>query len=213
MCSTSTAMLVLAFTLTTSAQHLGGGMAGGRVPGPPNQSGAFPPRVGRPFGGNWNGARPSWQPGLHRTPCPFLSQGCNSAPPFWRAGIFRAPYPRVVVWNGWPALGGYGFNNAPDPGYPVEPYWPDDYAQPFNVPVVPSVPIQAPSAMGAEMAPEQVERSAADNTAVKYWVTGKTFHFITTQGDHMQVPTALVDRVYPTPNQSHGAESKREPKN
>lgn len=50
-------------------------------------------------------------------------------------------------------------------------------------------------------------------TAVKYWVTGKTFHFITTQGDHMQVPTALVERVYPTLNQSHRAEPKRESKN
>lgn len=50
-------------------------------------------------------------------------------------------------------------------------------------------------------------------TAVKYWVTGETFHFITTQGDHMRVPTALVERVYPAPNQSHRAESKREPKN
>jgi hypothetical protein len=34
-------------------------------------------------------------------------------------------------------------------------------------------------------------------SALKYWVKGKTFYFITTQGDHMQVPVAQVERVYP----------------
>ena len=45
-------------------------------------------------------------------------------------------------------------------------------------------------------------------TALKYWTTGKTFHFITTQGDHMQVPTTMVDRVYPTPKPTQGAMNK-----
>ncbi len=31
----------------------------------------------------------------------------------------------------------------------------------------------------------------------KYWVDGKSFHFITTQGDHKKVPSNQVDRVYP----------------
>ena len=234
MYSSCPVILVLAFTLTASAQHRGG--AGG---GPPNQPGRFPPRVGAPIGGN-GGQRPSWQPGLPPNPCPFLWQACHNAPPFWRAGIFRAPYPRVVVWNGWPAFGGYGFQSI-DPGYPVEPYLPDDYPQPFNAPVVPPAPIEAPRAMGAEMAPEPPEKSEADTsempvyrgpesvrdisddhpplialknrwayTALKYWVKGKTFHFITTQGDHMQVPLGLVQRIYPTP---HGdrTETKKPP--
>ena len=246
MCSSCTAMLVLVFTLTASAQRHGGGMGGGRVAGPPNQSGAFPPRAGAPapFGGN-RGIYLSWQSGSDPIPCPLLWQGwCHSAPPFWRAGVFRAPYPRVVVWNGWPALGGYGFNSVADSGYPVEPYWPDEYAQSFNVPVAPPIPIDAPSAMSADMAPERVEKSASDNSALpvyqgpasqpdtsedhpplvalknrwaytvlKYWVQGKTFHFITTQGDHMQVPVALVERVYPTTDRSHRIEPKPAPKN
>ena len=48
-------------------------------------------------------------------------------------------------------------------------------------------------------------------TVVKYWVKGKTFHFITTQGDHMQVPAALVERIYPTPNQGLKTESQLTP--
>jgi hypothetical protein len=234
MCSSCPIILVLAFTLTASAQHRGG--IGG---GPPNQSGAFPPRVGAPFGGK-QGNHPSWQTGVRPSPCPFLSQACHSAPPFSRAGIFRAPYPRVVVWNGWPAFGGYGFESI-EPGYPVEPYMPEDYPQAFNVPAAPPMPIEAPRAMADEMVPQPVEQSAADTsempvyrgpesvrdtsddhpplialknhwayTALKYWVKGKTFHFITTQGDHMQVPVGLVERIYPTP---HGdkTETKKPP--
>src|SRR5271165_2657474 len=32
-------------------------------------------------------------------------------------------------------------------------------------------------------------------TANKYWTEGKTFHFVTTQGDHMRVPVGLVERI------------------
>jgi hypothetical protein len=48
-------------------------------------------------------------------------------------------------------------------------------------------------------------------TALKFWVSGKTFHFITTQGDHMQVPTTMVDRIYPTPKQSQATDAKPVP--
>ena len=48
-------------------------------------------------------------------------------------------------------------------------------------------------------------------TIVNYWVKGNTFHFITTQGDHMQVPVALVERIYSTSNQGHGTVSKLAP--
>jgi hypothetical protein len=34
-------------------------------------------------------------------------------------------------------------------------------------------------------------------TVIRYWVTAKIFHFITTQGDRMQVPVTQVDRIYP----------------
>ncbi len=34
-------------------------------------------------------------------------------------------------------------------------------------------------------------------SASKYWTEGKTFHFVTTQGEHLRVPVALVERIYP----------------
>jgi hypothetical protein len=34
-------------------------------------------------------------------------------------------------------------------------------------------------------------------SASKYWTEGKTFHFVTTQGDHIRVPAGLVERIYP----------------
>jgi hypothetical protein len=36
-------------------------------------------------------------------------------------------------------------------------------------------------------------------TATKSWVKGRTFHFVTTQGDQMQVPLVAVDRIYQRP--------------
>ena len=38
-------------------------------------------------------------------------------------------------------------------------------------------------------------------TIVKSWTTGKTLHFITTQGDHEAVPIGQLDRMYPRAGQ------------
>jgi hypothetical protein len=42
----------------------------------------------------------------------------------------------------------------------------------------------------------------------RYWVQGKVFHFITSRGDHMQVPVTQVERIYPSSRQSNVTESK-----
>ena len=34
-------------------------------------------------------------------------------------------------------------------------------------------------------------------TIMEYWVKEKTLHFITTQGDHIEVPLVQVERLYP----------------
>jgi len=34
-------------------------------------------------------------------------------------------------------------------------------------------------------------------SASNYWTEGKTFHFVTTQGEHLRVPVSLVERIYP----------------
>ena len=235
------AMLVLVSALTADAQHGGGGIAGSRSSGPPNPYGTFPPRIGAPFNGSWAGLRPTSGPGWRPTPCPLPGQGCHNAPPFWRSGNSRAPYPLLVLgWNGWPAFGGYGFNNAFDPGY-AGPDWPL-YAQPPHVPVLTPPPVDVREPIGSGTAPEPAQSSTPDPTelrlyrtpapppdtsddhpplialknrwaytALKYWVSGKTFHFITTQGDHMQVPTTMVDRIYPTPKPSQGRQTKPTP--
>ena len=43
------------------------------------------------------------------------------------------------------------------------------------------------------------------------WVKGKIFHFITSQGDHMQVPVTEVERIYPSSRQSHVTDPQSPP--
>jgi hypothetical protein len=146
----------------------------------------------------------------------------------------------VLGGNGWPASGGYGFYNTPDAGYTAGPDWPDYYsalsyaAAPSPAPVAAGEPkgvgspdpecssdetSQLPVYRGptsrSETSDEHPPLVALKNrwayTVIKYWVSGKTFHFITTQGDHIQVPSALVERIYPTPNQSHRTDPKPPP--
>jgi hypothetical protein len=31
----------------------------------------------------------------------------------------------------------------------------------------------------------------------KYWTKGTTFHFITTQGEHFQIPVSRLEHLYP----------------
>ena len=40
-------------------------------------------------------------------------------------------------------------------------------------------------------------------SVLRYWVQGKIVHFITSQGDQMQVPVTQVERIYPSSRQSH----------
>jgi len=44
-------------------------------------------------------------------------------------------------------------------------------------------------------------------TVTNYWMKGKTLHFITTQGDHIQVPLTLLDRLYGQQRQERSADS------
>jgi hypothetical protein len=40
-------------------------------------------------------------------------------------------------------------------------------------------------------------------SVLRYWVQGKVFHFITSQGDVRQVPVSQVERIYPSSRESH----------
>jgi hypothetical protein len=138
----------------------------------------------------------------------------------------------ILNWTGLPPLNGYGFYNMPDPGYftpDLTDYYPQP-AQPLQVPPAPPEvpdPVDAgkvpdvaessltdtsgmpvyrgpvsPPPVSDEHPPLIALRNRWAYTVLKYWVKGKTFHFITTQGDHIQVPAALVERIYPTPDQT-----------
>ena len=45
----------------------------------------------------------------------------------------------------------------------------------------------------------------------RYWVQGKNFHFITSQGDHMQVLVSQVERIYPSSRQGHVTDPQSPP--
>jgi len=45
-------------------------------------------------------------------------------------------------------------------------------------------------------------------TAKSYWVTGHTFHFITTQGDHIRVNVNMMDRLSPPLKQHNSSHNK-----
>ena len=45
----------------------------------------------------------------------------------------------------------------------------------------------------------------------RYWVQGKIFHFITSQGDRMQVPVTQVERIYASSRQSHVTDPQSSP--
>jgi hypothetical protein len=220
----STAILALVL-VTTAAQGPGGGaLRGGLSSGAPTLTNPnpfthpnwpFPPRFGTGSNGSWTSGRGGR-----------------------RAGFF--PDPLILNWNGWPPFDGYGFYNTPDPGYRIGPYWPDYYPQPNvpllppapveqqgpaggetvpeaaenSTPETTGMPVYRGPATPPDTTDEHPPLIALKNrwayTVLKYWVKGKTFHFITTQGDHMQVSTNMVDRIYPTPNRALKTEPRPE---
>ena len=48
-------------------------------------------------------------------------------------------------------------------------------------------------------------------SVLKYWMQDKIFHFITSRGDHMQVPVTQVERIYPSSRQSHVTDPQSPP--
>jgi len=216
---------VLALVLVgAAAQRPGGGTSRGSLrSGPPTltnpnsssyRNWGYGPRLRTPFIEPWTGAHRWMQPRSF-------------------------PNPLILNWTGWSPFDPFWFYNAPDPGYPIGPYWPDNYSEPSNIPVQPPPAVEPQVPMGGETAPQAEESSNADTsgmpvyrgpgsppdisdehpllialknrwayTVLKYWVKGNTFHFITTQGDHMQVPANMLDRVYPAPNRAPKTDPK-----
>jgi hypothetical protein len=209
----STAILAAVLVATAAQQPSGGTSRGSLRSGPPtltspnpftNPQWRFPPRFGtRPIG-PWT-SMPGWR----------------------RSELF--PNPLILNWNGVPPFNGDGFYNMTDPSYftpDMTDYYPQP-AQPLQVPPAAADPVDggevpevaesslpdtsampvyrgpaSPPPVSDEHPPLIALKNRWAYTVLKYWVKGKTFHFITTQGDHVQVPAALVERIYPTPDQT-----------
>jgi len=128
----------------------------------------------------------------------------------WNGGGFGAGF-------GYPFYGGGDYPPYPPGPYPAAAAGPPP--QPANVTVIippqqsiPPPPIVMPKeAPAAERSPappasERVAptefpaliavRDGAIYTASSYWTKGSTFHFITTQGEHIQIPESRVARLY-----------------
>ena len=219
----STAILAFVLVAIVAQQSGGGASRGGFRSGPPTLTNPnpftqpnwrFPPRFGSMPTRPWIGGQ-RWR----------------------RSGVFSSPF--ILNWTSWTPFDGYGFYDTsgypvgPEwPYYQPEPSNPlplistaDQVLDPPSGPATPEVtenstsdtagmPVYRGPASPPDTSDEHPPLIALKNrwayTALKYWVKGKTFYFITTQGDQMQVPVALVERIYPTPDR--GATENQKPR-
>ena len=217
----SAAILVLVIG-TAAAQHRGGGTSsGGMRSGPPSLSN------GNPFMGS-NG---SFRPGFGSGPVspwersqsgPRWGSHPRQPPPLGNSFFFALP-PPIVPYPGYPPDTPY-YSQPPPEGGPPFPQM--DVTQ---APITASPPLTNQdthfNAEGSEPArasglhiynaPGPPPSDSDDHPALialknnwaysvqRYWVQGKSFHFLTSRGDHMQVPVAQVERIYPSSHQSH----------
>jgi hypothetical protein len=191
---------------------LPGGMPGGRPPAagfPGFRPPFLPPPLFNPF------PFPTFAAQLAAT-----TQGWPSGiftPPIgpWSNGSFGGGY-----GGGYPGFGGGGYfgdSGFYPPQYSNPPQVYPNSPQPANVTViVPPQPMPAPIVLPKEapaaevpQAPPLPERIVPTEfpalisirngyvySASTYWTKGKTFHFITTQGEHIQVPVSQLERLY-----------------
>jgi hypothetical protein len=137
--------------------------------------------------------------------------------PFWN------PRQSMVGRNGWYGLPEFGFSPAPYPVLGAGSYAPNDYPRQGSQLMTvrpPQYPVQSPgmhrqdtslparSSVHVYQAPSRETAQQSEYSSVialkngclytttTYWMEGRTLHFVTTQGEHMQVPFPLLDRLY-----------------
>jgi hypothetical protein len=236
--SAATLVLVLA---TAAAQRPGGGISSGgmrpRLPSLSNgnpfvrPNGSFRPGFGSGLVGPWEPSQswPRWGYYPHRNP------------PLGNSLFFAVP-PPIVPDPGYPPDMPYYSQPPPDEG-PELPQAdvtqipttvsPSLTNQDTHFNAVGSEPAREPCAMSTAGSSDfQMYHSPgpppSDNddhpplialkngwaySVLRYWVQGKIFHFITSQGDHMQVPVTQVERIYPSSRQSHVTDPQSPPSN
>lgn len=137
---------------------------------------------------------------------PFYSGSGYYAPPDFPGYGYTPPQPPPVVVVMPPPMPAPIALAAPAPAFAKseEPGPEPDAYQPPRMPVM---ALQQPADGAGEMARESPPsgnhpaliaiRNGGLYSATTYWLRGATFHFITTQGEHMQVPRSYLERVYP----------------
>jgi hypothetical protein len=199
------------------AQFRGGMMPGGGTPGAGNPG--MNPGMRSPIGGTPTGIRggaPFLPPPLFNPfPFPTFAQQLAMTVQGWPSPIgplVTAPYPGPYSGIGYGDAYGYG-GGGYYPPYPAPP-------QPANVTVVlpppppppqivpvPATPPRPPVPEPASVTPQPERVVPTEFPAViavrngpiysvsTYWTKGSTFHFVTTQGEHLQIPASSVERL------------------
>ncbi len=220
----STAILAFVLVAIAAQQSGGGASRGGFRSGPPTLTNPnpftrpnwrFPPRFGTMATGPWTSGQ-RWRQRLGFFPNPVILNR-NGWTPFDGSGFYNTLDPGYPVGPDWPY-------------YPLQPSNPLSLISPPDQVQDPPSGVAAPevaeysasdtAGMPVYRGPESPHDASDEHpplialknrwayTALKYWVKGKMFYFITTQGDHMQVPVALVERIYPTPGQDRTENQK-----
>ena len=234
----SAAMLVLVLATTAAKGPGGGGSRGGMRPGPPSLSngnpftrsnGIFRPGFGSGFVRPWERSQP-WQ---RWRSYPYRS------PPLGNGFFFGVP-PPIVPYPDYPPDTPYYFQPPPDEGpmlpqadssevpTTVSPSSANEDAhfnavgseparEPRDMPTADSSDFHIYEAPGPPLSdnddhpPLIALKNGWAYSVLRYWVQGKVFHFITSQGDLKQVPVSQVERIYPSSRQSHETDPQLPP--
>ena len=225
-------VVLLAAAICAMAQGRGGGSAAGGMPGahfpaaigPRGVAPFLPQPLYNPFpfptfAGQLNATINGW---------PAPSPGFGTFPR-GKSGGFGGFGGLGAFGNGFAGFGGgYYGGGASYPPYP--PYPPSPPPQSNMTLVLPPQPapprvvqmdegILAPTVAPAAITPgpERVAPtefpaivSVKDGwtySATSYWTKGSTFHFITTSGQHLQIPMSRLERLYPAQKDSRSVAS------
>ncbi len=232
----SSAAILILVLATAAAQRPGGGTSGGGMrPGPPSLSngnpfsrpnGSFGPGFGSGLGGQWGrGQRWGFYP--HQQP-PFGNSLFFGGPAFIVPNPAYPPY--TPDYPQWPPDQGPELPQADVTQVPMtmsqavtnqDTHLKALGSLPATEPCETSaadtsgfhfyqVPVP-PSSDNDDHPPLIALKNGWAYSALRYWVKGKVFHFITSQGDNMQVPVTQVERIYPSSRQSRVTDPQSSP--
>ena len=234
----SSAAILILILATAAAQRPGGGISrGGIRPGPPSLSsgnpftrpnGSFGPGFGsglggqlglgqqwgfyphqqRPFGNSLffsgpifapNPAYPPYTPDYPQWPPdegPWFPQADVTQVPTTMSQPVTNQDTHLNALDGEPNVEPCGASTSGTSGFHF-----------YQVPVPPS----SDNPDNDDHPPLIALKNGSAYSALRYWVKGKVFHFITSLGDNMQVPVTQVERIYPSSRHSQVTDPQSSP--